>query len=341
MREITVCQQSREVIDRLRPNVSNLEMTMVNQDLLLPLERAAFNQLIRNGLHRQKHLLVALSGGMDSMVLLNLLFKVAAKANVKLSVATIHHGPGSNAGFRDEVFAFCQRVSESYGLPFYSSKSTMELSSEAHMRDFRMKALSEMAQDIGVDAIALGHHLRDQIETQLIRLLRGTGRVGIAGMKVFENGLFRPLLEQPKEEIERYAAACHIQHVCDPSNLQTDFLRNWVRINWILPLEKDHPEKAKVLVRSLENLSQLPEEGLFEPSSTQKDTPLDRTSLLEQSTSKQIELIRAYGRANSIDLTFSQIQELLKHFRRPQNSLQVRVGRGSWRVDAKHIFVEL
>jgi len=195
--------------------------------------------------------LVAVSGGPDSVALLHLLAGLKEKLDLRLAVAHLQHGiRGDEAG---EDALFVTGMTERLGLRFHlkevdlpgikSRKGRGNL--EAMGREERYRFFAELAEEQGFLKIAIGHTRDDQAETVLMRLVRGSGRTGLAGIPpvrpVAFGGqsskgpwLIRPLIESSREEILTYLAEEKLSYRIDRSNLDPAFLRNWVRLS-LLP----------------------------------------------------------------------------------------------------------
>ncbi len=193
---------------------------------------------------------VALSGGMDSMVLLDALASRAAPHSLRLSAIHAHHGISANA---DAWSSFCADQCASRNVAFTLHRLDLERkrgqSLEAVARSARYRAL--MAAD--VDIVALAHHADDQAETLLLQLLRGSGPRGISAMPAYRAGrpaLLRPLLGLPRRVLAEYAHARGLAWIEDESNADPRHKRNALR-NEIAPRLVEHfPGYPKTLARA-------------------------------------------------------------------------------------------
>jgi tRNA(Ile)-lysidine synthase len=190
--------------------------------------------------------LVAVSGGPDSVALLHLLVSMKEKRNLSLSVAHLNHmlrGKSANEDAR-----YVERLSEKLGLPFFSARKNVRsfmkktrLSPEEAARKLRYEFLWKVARIQKAGKVALGHTADDQAETVLLALIRGAGLAGLAGIPpvrpLGKSGILvvRPLIDTFRAEIERYLKAKGITPRLDASNLETVYLRNRVRLE-LLPL---------------------------------------------------------------------------------------------------------
>lgn len=206
-------------------------------------------------LRRNEPILVAVSGGVDSMVLLHLLRPLAATQGWKLCVAHYNHQLRGRSSAADERFV--GRSAAALGLPLAveqgqvkSFASDQKQSIEMAARQLRHEFLARTAWRFKCRTIALGHHADDQVELFFLRLLRGAGGEGIAGMKPRSPSpmdtrirLVRPLLDVSREEIEWYARENGIRFRMDASNDTLDFRRNRIR-HELLPLLEKHYQPA-------------------------------------------------------------------------------------------------
>ncbi|MDB5888061.1 MAG: tRNA(Ile)-lysidine synthase [Rhodocyclales bacterium] len=179
------------------------------------------------------HLCVAFSGGLDSTVLLHLLAQLAPRFGFRLSAAHVHHGLSPNA---DAWTTHCERFALSLGISFEARRVTVVRSGdglEAAARDARHAVFASL----DCDWIVLAHHRGDQAETVLHRLMRGSGVHGAAGMRAMDvsRRLLRPLLDESRESLLRWAQAHALTWIEDESNADPRLTRNFLR-NEVLPL---------------------------------------------------------------------------------------------------------
>ena len=229
------------------------------------LQRVGNNIQYRRLLKHGQAVLVAVSGGLDSMTLLHALHKLSSRHQWKLTVAHFNHqlrGRSSNA---DEKLV--RQTAAAMRLPFAAGRANVrgfakksKLSVEMAARKLRHDFFASMAKKRKARVIALAHHADDQVELFFLRVLRGAGGEGLAGMKWRSPSpvdskimLVRPLLDATKAELRGFARESKIRFRDDATNSSLDLPRNRVR-NELLPLLLRHyqPALAKTVLRLME-----------------------------------------------------------------------------------------
>ena len=201
------------------------------------------------------NLSIALSGGVDSLVLMYALIELKKKLKLKLSAIHINHDLSKNS---DHWATFCYKECKRLGIPFTSEKVNIKpdlsMGIEAAARKSRYQSLEIHRKGI----LVLGHHQNDQAETLLLQLFRGSGLNGLAAMSSFdkEKNIWRPLLGINREVIEGYAKENNLNFIEDESNNNLQFDRNFLRKE-ILPLIKSrYPSIINTISRSSENIAE-------------------------------------------------------------------------------------
>lgn len=201
-----------------------------------------------NLIHTGDRILVALSGGADSVCLLDCLQKLSDELGISLSVAHVHHGLRGQDADDDELFV--QRLCGERDIPLYVKRVDVRaLAAETKTgleeagRNARYTFFKELKEEYGFDKVATAHHSGDNIETVLMRLMRGTGPLGLGGIPYVNQNIIRPLLDVSRQEIEDYCKAQNLSFRTDLSNFETNYTRNKVR-HELIPLieEKFNPE---------------------------------------------------------------------------------------------------
>ena len=204
-------------------------------------------------------ILIACSGGPDSMALLHLLQDIAAHRHTKykLGIAVVDHSIRPES--KDEVL-WLQNQVDALGLSFYTTtfdvptlSKDLKLSEETVGRQVRYQWLNEIAHSEGYDYIAVAHHKNDQAESILAHLIRGTGLNGLTGMAVVSNDydipVIRPLLDVTKAELLAYLADRKLTYCIDSTNDDIRYQRNRIRHRIIPELEAVNPAVVDAIVR--------------------------------------------------------------------------------------------
>ncbi len=193
-------------------------------------------------LNRGNGVVVACSGGIDSMTLLHLFSLFAKNWDLRLAVAHLNHGLRGEEADKDETFV--RQRTEALGVPFFSKRIDLKsLAAEKGQnlqeagREVRYRFFEEVSDKTGGNRIAFGHNADDQAETVIMRIVRGAGLKGLGGIPPVRGNIIRPLIEITREEIGVYGLAEKIEFREDPSNADKKYLRNRVRHD-VIPLLK-------------------------------------------------------------------------------------------------------
>ena len=204
---------------------------------------------------KNDRILIALSGGVDSVVLAHLMLK----ANYDIALAHCNFHLREEESNRDE--AFVRSWAEKNGVRLFvkefdtfSYMKENKLSLEMAARDLRYQWFDSLLKEYGFSYLATAHHLDDSIETFFINLLRGTGIAGLHGIQAKNDKIVRPLLFATREEILSYAKQNSISYVEDSTNSETKFTRNKIRHNLFPILKELNPNFEFALKKDIEHL---------------------------------------------------------------------------------------
>lgn len=201
-------------------------------------------------------LLIAFSGGPDSVFALYFLLKYARKYKIEISAIHFNHGLRGKEADRDEQFS--KQLCEKYNVPVSVGKLDVKnyskhnkVSVEEAARNLRYESLTSAAKGLKCNKIVTAHNQSDNTETVLLNILSGTGISGFAGIPVIRDNIIRPLLCLTKKEIVDCLDKNNIAYVTDSSNLKSDYKRNFLR-NKIVPLlkQKINPSLDEGVFRS-------------------------------------------------------------------------------------------
>jgi tRNA(Ile)-lysidine synthase len=204
--------------------------------------------------------LIAVSGGSDSVALLLVLNFLKSQFSLSLGIAHLNHQLRGEDSQKDEVFV--KELAQNFGFEFFSDQKDVKahakdrgLSLEEAGRKLRYEFFLQVAQAHGFQKIATGHNKNDNAELVLMNLLRGSGLKGLSGIPPLRQGLYiRPLIRMSKEEILDFLACENQAFRTDASNADMDFLRNAIRQRLIPQLEQEYNPS---IVNTLNRLSSI------------------------------------------------------------------------------------
>ncbi len=313
------------------------ETTIMRTESRLTVRPALLTSLIRTVRQQQlflpgQHLLVAVSGGPDSVALLSLLHRLVRSWRLTLTVVHCNYGLRGAESDGDESFVhtFCRERQ----LPLVIHRPTLvkrrqRSSLQAAARDARYGFMKQLAQELGADGIAVGHTANDQAETLLMWMLRGAGMTGLAGMPYArEDRIIRPLLAATREEVVAYLDDEGLTYRRDSSNEKPLYHRNRIRKELLPVIMRLAPAAVRVLQRQADLLRE-DEQYLtgiannlvrtlvsHDPRGVQR---VDRQAFIELPVALQRRLVRAIlqtydeeGRASSLCVVESVRRLFLK-----------------------------
>lgn len=202
--------------------------------------------------------LVALSGGADSVALLRVLLALG----VSCEAAHCNFHLRGEESDRDETFvrALCQQLQVPLEVTHFDTvgyASRHHISIEMAARELRYTWFEEVRQRKGCKVIAVAHHRNDSAETILLNLVRGTGIRGLRGIVPMNGAVVRPLLAVDREDIHRYLTDLGQDYVTDSTNLQDEYVRNRIRLNIIPEFQQINPSFLKSLLDTADRLTQV------------------------------------------------------------------------------------
>ncbi|MBX7231546.1 MAG: tRNA lysidine(34) synthetase TilS [Bdellovibrionales bacterium] len=302
-----------------------------------------FLKNLRHHIPRPCTLVVAVSGGADSISLLHLLLQWQKLAQLKIIVAHVHHGKSSapTNAYRLKALNFVYKTAQKHHLPFFSNaipskvgkkliwemtSPEKKLSNEEDLRSWRWFWLKQWRAQLesetqGPTFVVTAHTANDLLETRLMRLMRGTGAQGFLSMGMIATENFRPLIHEQKKDLLAYLRLKKIKWMEDPSNAQLDPLRNWIRKQWLPQLELRLPGASASLERSFALVAEKIND--FEPLENNESslafgfhnsTPaLLISQLLVQSRIMQKQTIaRFFRQMNLRNYSVQHVEEILK-----------------------------
>jgi len=212
------------------------------------------NIIFQNNLfNREAKIILAVSGGPDSVCLLDIFSRLQKKYSLKLIIAHVNYNLRGEDSMRDEKFV--QDLATKYNLEIFAldlvetqnfaSLHGKKKNSENHLRNIRYDFFEKLREDCNFDCIAVAHNANDQVETFLMRIIRGSGMSGLTAMKFKNEKIIRPLLSISRKEVLEYLKTNKLKYRTDKTNAQNLYLRNKIRNKLIPSLEKDFNPKIK------------------------------------------------------------------------------------------------
>lgn len=284
-------------------------------------------------------LLVALSGGVDSVVLLHLLHQISPSFSLRLSALHVHHGISRHA---DSWEKFCIELCTKYAIPLQIERVDIvplrDLGIEAAARQLRHAALARQQ----VDFIALAHHRDDQVETLLLQLLRGAGVRGCSAMPVLKQrkdapALLRPLLEVSRSELEIYAQENTLHWVEDDSNEDVSYPRNFLRHRVLPEIAKCFPSYRSTMTRSASHFAEasalLDELAIQDAASAVQNERLSVAVLRLLSSARGKNLLRYFLTQQGAPLPdTTRLTEMLRQLCDAGEAAQIRITWQDWQL---------
>lgn len=288
---------------------------------------------------RGSSLLLGLSGGVDSVVLLHLLAQLSPRFSWRLSALHVHHGISPNA---DSWADFCTELCAKYTIPLLVERVDIAplraMGIEAAARQLRHAALARQK----VDFIALAHHRDDQAETLLLQLLRGAGVRGASSMPMLKLGhnspsLLRPLLNIERSELEAYARLHELPWVEDDSNEDVSYPRNFLRHRVLPVLEQRFPAYRTTLARSARHFAEaaglLDELAAQDAASAVNGERLSVEVLRQLSNARGKNLLRYFLAARGAPIPDStRLAEMLRQLCEAGEGAQIRITWQGWQL---------
>jgi len=210
------------------------------------MERKVLNTISAfNMIQAGDKILLGLSGGMDSAVLLHFLMGIRHEFDIEIFAAHVNHGLRGEESICDEIF--CRRICDEYRLALEVIRydvgglaADWGMSVESAGRRVRYEAFEGAGAKFGCNKIATAHNRNDSVETMLLALLRGSGMAGLAGIAPVRNNIIRPLIDVDRDEIAQYCARHDVEYVEDSSNASAKYQRNRIRQTLLPTLIADY-----------------------------------------------------------------------------------------------------
>ena len=289
-------------------------------------------------------ILIGLSGGVDSVVLLHLLHNLAPQYKWQLSALHVHHGISPNAnGWADFCVDLCARFQIPLSIEHVDIAPLRAHGIEAAARKLRHEAFASQQCDF----VALAHHADDQAETLLLQLLRGAGVRGASSMPVLSESqragqaglpcLLRPMLQCSRREIVDYAAAHDLQWIEDESNSDDSYPRNFLRHRVMPLLEERFPAYRDTLARSTQHFAEasklLDELAQVDAAQAIEGETLNVAALLALHLPRAKNLLRYFLYSLGVPMPQTvQLDDMLEQLCNAREDAAVCITYGDWQV---------
>ncbi len=315
-------------IDSLKPDQINIDI----------LEKVRQTIRLYSMINKGDKVIVGVSGGMDSMSLLDVFLCLQKEYDLQLVIAHMHHGlRGAEA---DREYIFVEKFAKNIDIPFegkrikpedYNNNSNIQ----AQARTYRYRFYESVAEKRASKKIATGHHQDDHIETLLLQIFRGTG--SLIGIQPIREGRYiRPLFDLCREEIQAYLKKRKIPYCEDSSNQKRTYLRNRIRSDLIPWLEKEvNPSFSASLLRFagilgeekkyFEDIARAELKKIKDPSSSDTEVTLIRERLEQRPIALQRHILRqAYKElvGSTFGLSLIHLQGISRALREKENRPQ-------------------
>lgn len=277
-------------------------------------------------------LLLGLSGGLDSCVLLHLLVGLRDRFAYTLRALHVNHGISPNASDWED---FCAELCASYAVVFEAVRVYVSHTSGLGLEAAARKARYDVLLAQPVDAVVLAHHQDDQAETLLLQLVRGAGVQGLAAMPARRERhagqplLLRPLLNVPRAQLKRYAHAYRLRWIEDESNLDLAYDRNFLRHRVLPLLAERFPACRATLARSAAHLAEaaclLKEVAAADAIHCVRDGGLLIPELFMLDEARAANLLRYWLRGLSGDISSRRLKEVMRQLHQARQDARLRV----------------
>lgn len=306
---------------------------------------------------------LAVSGGLDSMVLLDVLTQLKPQGH--FLVLHYHHGESDHEQqkkYRDDclnlVKLSCDKLMQNgINVQFKFSKANKILKSENDFRKARLEFFKQELKQCKMDFpdnkiyFMTGHHQDDLLETRLLKMIRGSGADSLKQFRFVNKGVARPLLYETKANILLHAQHNNLSWIDDPSNAKSYYLRNWIRNQWLQKLEVRRPGSVAKFAQSLDvliatvdindDIIDINDDSIGVNKFKLKSYWISRQSYVVLSRNNQIKALARLLSKLDVQFSAGQLKEIQKRLDKNQKELTFVIARVNWVINAQQIMVQL
>lgn len=228
--------------------------------LLTIVDKVYSNIIENNMIASGDSVLVGLSGGADSVMLLTVLINLKSRIGFSISAAHVNHGIRGADAQNDQDF--CRNLCKSYDVPYYTVNfdiptfaKTQKISEENAGRIKRYEYFNSLCNEKGFNKIAVAHNMNDSVETVIINLIRGCSLNGLCGIRPVNDNIIRPIFNISRDEIEAYLEENKICYCTDMTNFSNAYTRNRVRNEILKSMSEINPSVAKTIFTNLKAIN--------------------------------------------------------------------------------------
>jgi tRNA(Ile)-lysidine synthase len=292
------------------------------------------NSIFTNALFgRGAKIVLGVSGGPDSVCLLDVFSKLQKKYALELSIAHVNYHLRGKDSEKDAHFVEKLAGKYNLSLDILETRIGDKNKSEEELRDVRYTFFEEVRKENEFDLIAVAHNANDQAETVLMRLIRGTGLAGLSAMSAKNGKIIRPLLKITRKEIIEYLKENELSYRIDKTNKEAVYLRNKIRNKLIPYLEKNfNPSILRVLSKSASGFGE--DYAVIEymtEKAWEENQKLSVKKILTLPAAIQKRILQraiAQKKMNGAHENYNQVEEILKALKSTKNKKQIVSGAG-------------
>ncbi len=274
-----------------------------------------FNKIDRtvkkhNMLSHGDKVVVGVSGGADSMLLLSYLLSVREAYALTLTVANVEHGIRGESSVKDSAFveSFCKKNNVEFVIRRINAPKEAK-ETGLGVEEYSRKVRYDFFSSLGADKIATAHNLSDSVETVLFRLSRGSSLKGISGIAPVRDSIIRPLIECTSDEVREYCDCNGIPYVVDETNSENAYSRNYIR-NVIIPeFKRLNPSFEEAVIKLSEDARES-DAYLSSLASEYCKTELDINTLKSLNPAVAKRAIVQYAKGFNITLDYKHLEEV-------------------------------